>query len=41
MTTIHVRIDKETKKKLKQYCLDHEISMSELIVKLIKKEIKK
>jgi len=39
--TIHVRITEDLKKKLKKYCIDKNVNMSELILRLVEKEINK
>jgi len=40
MKQLLIRIDGDLKKKLKKYCVDKDLSMNELIVNLIKEELK-
>lgn len=38
-TYIKIRLTKEEKKKLKEYCLSHNLTISEYIIKLIRNDI--
>lgn len=41
MKRININISEELKKKIKQYCLDNDITVTDLVLKLLKKEIEK